>query len=152
MALHQMSTYRSEALGRGLTRSPVGQERVSERGSEASPGTARGRVLETHRAPWALPRGCSGVLGPSFHARCLLSPCSMPDPALGVLGVLGAGQTGERALRVASPATGPALPPEKLSSNAGQENRRQGPARAAGQNVRERVGRTWAGAGGVQRA
>lgn len=32
----------------------------------------------------------------------------MPDPALGMLG---AGQMGERALRVASPVTGPALPP-----------------------------------------
>lgn len=149
MALHQMNAYRSEVLGRGLPRSPVEQERVSGWGSEASPGTARGRVLKTHRAPSTLSGLglATGVLrgaGTVIPARRLLGTCSMPDPALGMLG---AGQAGERALRVAGAAAGPALPPATRSPSAGQETRRQGPPRAEGQDVPERAGRTRASAG-----
>lgn len=143
MALHQMSAYRSEVLGRGLPRSPVEQERVSGWGSEASPGTAGGRVLKTHRAPSTLSGlgVATGVLrgaGTVIPARRLLGTCSMPDPAPGMLG---AGQAGERALRVAGAAAGPALPPAMRSPSAGQETRRQGPPRAEGQDVPERAGR-----------
>lgn len=155
MVLHQMSAYRcSEVLGRGLPRSPVEQERVSGWGSEASPGTAGGRVLKTHRAPstlsgLGLAMGVLQGAGTVIPARRLLGTCSMPDPALGMLG---AGQAGERALRVAGAAAGPALPPATRSPSAGQETRRQGPPRAEGQDVPERAGRTRASAGGLRRA
>lgn len=141
--MHQMSAYRSEVLGRGLPRSPVEQERVSGWGSEASPGTAGGCVLKTHRAPSTLSGLglATGVLrgaGTVIPARRLLGTCSMPDPAPGMLG---AGQAGERALRVAGAAAlGPALPPATRSPSAGQETRRQGPPRAEGQDVPERAG------------
>lgn len=79
MALHQMSAYRSEVLGRGLPRSPVEQERVSVRPAQGRPGAVSSRHTEhpAHLAGWAWPRGCSGVLGPSFQpgAYWALAPC-----------------------------------------------------------------------------
>lgn len=73
MALYQMSTYHSEALGCVLARNPVGQERVSGRGSEASPGTARGCVLKTHRALSTL--SGLGLATGVFLGAGTLAPC-----------------------------------------------------------------------------